>query len=39
VNKSLDGGFDWLWDTETDEIVNETIIEAGEEANTSEEQD
>jgi len=40
TNKSLDGGFDWLWDTETDEIVNETIIEAGEEAtNTSEEQD
>lgn len=39
TNKSLDGGFDWLWDTETDEIVNETIIEAGEEANVSEEQD
>lgn len=39
TNKSLDGGFDWLWDTETDKIVNETIIEAGEEANTSEEQD
>ena len=37
-NKTLDAGFDWLWDTETEEIVNETIIEASEEANTSEEQ-
>ena len=39
ANKSLDGGFDWLWDTETEEIVNETIIEAGEEANVSEDND
>ena len=36
TNKSLDGGFDWLWDTEIDEIVNETVIEASEEANVSE---
>ena len=39
ANKSLDGGFDWLWDTETEEIVNETIIEASEEANVSEDND
>ena len=36
TNKSLDGGFDWLWDTEIDETVNETVIEASEEANVSE---
>ena len=39
ANKSLDGGFDWLWDTETEEIVNETVIEASEEANVSEDND
>ena len=39
TNKSLDGGFDWLWDTETEEIVNETVIEASEEANVSEDND
>lgn len=40
TNKSLDGGFDWLWDaTDTDDIVNETVIEASEEANVSEDND
>ena len=38
TNKSLDGGFDWIWDTEPEEIVNKTIIEAGDEVNTSEEE-
>ena len=24
TNKSLDGGFDWLWDTSAEQVVNET---------------
>ena len=28
TNKSLDAGFDWLWDTDTEEIVNESTNES-----------
>ena len=28
TNKSLDGGFDWLWDTSADETVNESANES-----------